>query len=971
MDGEDRELGVRRRLGAYVERQLRRSAELDRLLTAEAGARLRPDRASPGAAEPLGERSDPGARRASGSGLPAVTILIPVHDGPDDLVECVRSLARNTTYPASLLIVDDASTDPRIDSALEWAATLEGVRVLRNASRAGFAASVRRGLFAGAGDVVVLAPDSVVGPRWLEPLVRSAHAETAAASPAAEEGAAAVRRYTYIRRGFGEDSVTLEPALARPEREGATRPRLLFVVHEGAGGAVAMTRDLMAGLADEFDCYCFSSDRLVLRLRHVEGPADELLNEWPLDRPLRLGDRSRPDYRRAFAAAIDRCDPELVHIAHLFKHTFDAPGVAAASELPVVMSFHDHYFICPTIHLLDERGGYCGGECTPGPGVCPTVRAGTLPVLKHSFVYQWREDAEATLRHADVFVAPSEYTRDIHRRFLGVTRRRPFELIEHGRDLAQRRGLAVPPEPGARVRILVPAHLDRHKGAALLAAMCELDRDRRLELHFFGDVPPPHRHLGVIHGAYERDRLADRVRDIGPAFIGVFSSTGESFSFAVTEAWAAGVPVLVTDLGAQAQRVRRHGGGFVISHDDPAAALAQVLAAADDPVGYAREASLADARDLPSVGEMAAAYADLYREVLDRRRMLAAPAAARQSPLGRGLWRATAVMPSNCFPAGRLARRWRHPALQWKLRTRFRDVACALDDDVELVLLKPAALAPEQVDALLESMRAREWQLVLECHEPPAEKLLAAARLVIVQSPALCRALSRLHPDVVVIPPMLDERLFLTGTAGPPRAARSPGVDEPVRLVYTAPRPESSVLAFLRTVLDQLSSSRELHYELDVVAGESPGAGERWYRHVQASDPGHDYPGYVRALRSMRPRWHVALAPQDEAGGGEHDLRYLEHAALGLPGVYSAIESNGAIEPDVGGLVVADDAGAWGDAVERLVTNSLLSDRIRDGAWADVTGHRLLLHGARHLLETIGRARGAASLPSRPSPGPR
>jgi glycosyltransferase involved in cell wall biosynthesis len=154
--------------------------------------------------------------------------------------------------------------------------------------------------------------------------------------------------------------------------------------------------------------------------------------------------------------------------------------------------------------------------------------------------------------------------------------------------------------------------------------MCELDRGRRLELHFLGDVPPPHRHLGVIHGPYERDRLADRVRDIGPAFIGVFSATGESFSYAVTEAWAAGVPVLATDLGAQAQRVRAHGGGFLISHDDPAAALSQVLAAADDPVGYAREAARADAGQLPGVADMAARYTDLYRAVLDRRRTLAA-----------------------------------------------------------------------------------------------------------------------------------------------------------------------------------------------------------------------------------------------------------------------------------------------------------------------------------------------------------
>jgi glycosyltransferase involved in cell wall biosynthesis len=320
-----------------------------------------------------------------------------------------------------------------------------------------------------------------------------------------------------------------------------------------------------------------------------------------------------------------------MHIRHLFKHTFDAPRIARDRELPVVMSFHDHYFICPTIHLLDDRGRYCAGECTPGPGICPTVRAGSIPVLKHAFVYQWREDVEAALAGVAAFVTSSEYSRAIHRRILNVTRQRPFEVIEHGRDLAQYRGLATQPRPGGPVRILVPGHLDRHKGADLIAAMHELDHAGRLAFHFLGDVPKRYRDLGVMHGAYERESLAAYVRQIQPSFVGVFSATGESYSHAMTEAWAAGVPVLATDLGAQAERVRLHGGGFVISHDDAALALSQVLEAADDTHAYLREAARASADDLASVSEMAARYRALYRDVLERRRTLSGLTAAGPS----------------------------------------------------------------------------------------------------------------------------------------------------------------------------------------------------------------------------------------------------------------------------------------------------------------------------------------------------
>jgi glycosyltransferase involved in cell wall biosynthesis len=614
MTGEDRETGLRCRLDAYVERQHKRVAEIERLATAGLQtARSTVDRGAPRPAEPRGADVLPATTRTPGAALPAVTVVIPVQDDADALLECLTALAEHTSFPASLLLIDDASTDPGVERLLESVATLDGVLVLRNATRAGVGGCVARALRACDGDVVVVEAPAVVGPRWLERLVRAAYAK-GSADP--ENSIDEDISYRYIKR-----SSTSAPIR---ERRGSGRQRLLFVVHEGGGGAVAGTRDLIAALAEQFECYCFSSDREVLRLRSFDGRAEELLEEWPLQSGLALGDLSRPEYRRAFTAALGRCSPRLVHIGHMFKHTFDAPSLAAANAVPVVMSFHDHYFICPTIHLLDERGRYCAGQCTPGPGICPTGRGASLPVLKHGFVYEWREEVEAALRHVDAFVTCSEYTRDIHRRLLSVTRERPFELIEHGRDLPQHGGFAAAPEPGGRVRILVPAHLDRHKGAGLLAAMLELDRGRRLDLHFLGDVSKHYLQLGVIHGPYERDQFADRVREIAPAFIGVFSTTGESYSFAITEAWAAGVPVLATDIGAQADRVRSHGGGFVISHDDPAAALAQVLHAADDPVGYAHEAARADATDLPGVGDMAARYADLYRRVLDGRRTLAA-----------------------------------------------------------------------------------------------------------------------------------------------------------------------------------------------------------------------------------------------------------------------------------------------------------------------------------------------------------
>src|SRR5205807_40850 len=75
--------------------------------------------------------------------------------------------------------------------------------------------------------------------------------------------------YTARARAFvsGEPMTELraqaEQLLARARSP--IRPRLLFVIHEGGGGAIATNWDLMCALEPEFDCFVFSSDRWTLR----------------------------------------------------------------------------------------------------------------------------------------------------------------------------------------------------------------------------------------------------------------------------------------------------------------------------------------------------------------------------------------------------------------------------------------------------------------------------------------------------------------------------------------------------------------------------------------------------------------------------------------------------------------------------------------------------------------------------------
>ena len=292
-------------------------------------------------------------------------------------------------------------------------------------------------------------------------------------------------------------------------------PRVLYVLPQGGGGTPAANQDLMEALEGKLECLALTSDSLALRLWRQTGGKLELLDEQALARPWRVTDLTLEEYRTFARRVLDRHPIDLIHVRHLFKHTHDLPRLAAERGIPIVVSFHDFYLSCPTVHLLDDQDAFCGGRCTLGDGACriPSPLLEGTPHLKHNWVHQWREEAAYVLERAAALVTTSVHTREVYLRSYPALAGRPFHIIEHGRALESSE-LAVPPMPGGPVRILVAGNLDVHKGAAWLEELLAHDATGRIELHFLGDVPERWQGLGVVHGRYARDEFASRAREI-------------------------------------------------------------------------------------------------------------------------------------------------------------------------------------------------------------------------------------------------------------------------------------------------------------------------------------------------------------------------------------------------------------------------------------------------------------------------
>lgn len=101
-----------------------------------------------------------------------VDVIIPAHDGLEDLRALVESIRRNTDTPYRLILVDDCSADEGVWRYMkEVAAELPDTVLLRNDVNRGFVHSVNRAAREARNHFVILNSDVEVPPHWLQRLM--------------------------------------------------------------------------------------------------------------------------------------------------------------------------------------------------------------------------------------------------------------------------------------------------------------------------------------------------------------------------------------------------------------------------------------------------------------------------------------------------------------------------------------------------------------------------------------------------------------------------------------------------------------------------------------------------------------------------------------------------------------------------------------------------------------------------------
>lgn len=745
------------------------------------------------------------------------------------------------------------------------------------------------------------------------------------------------------------------------------RPRVLFVTSTQTGGTPQTNQDLMSALADRYEALLLRSDAQQLFLYSVEGSTLTQLEHAKLTRPISFASHASEEYDEVVARWLVHHAIELVHVRHIAWHSVTLTSLAKRLGLGLVFSLHDFYTVCPSVKLLDQELRYCGGQCTPGVGerdcAVELWPANSAPPLKHRWVHAWRAKMERMLAEADCLVTTSDGARETLRDNLPGLADKPFHVIEHGRDFPRFEQLAGSLEEASRIRILIPGNINDAKGAVLLAELAQLDTSHLFEFHVLGDIGVSlHRARVVRHGKYARHEFAERVAAIRPHFGAIFSIWPETYCHTLTELWAAGVPVVALDLGAVGERIREHGGGWLLplgSAEDVYGELVRMARDVDGHIARAHEVSRwqrghGRAHDTRA---MARRYASIYANLLEPGRDSDVPCVAVVTPSGT-----TASAPASEHVRvrerirPRAARRVDYQPVHWS------SILTTGAGRFDAVLVQRTAVPKEHVLAFVESAAHAGTPIVFELDDDlldvPVEKdpdgvyaaqapalltLARAAALVTVSTEPLAERLRVHNPNVAVVPNALSERLWFAPDADPSLdGGLAPRVGEELRLFYMGQLTHGEDLELIEGVLDAVRVEFPA-VRLFVVGGAR--ARLSWCEQIAIPDSAKDYPSFVPWLRGVAKTMDIALAPLTDApfNRSKSPLKYLDYAALGLPAVFSQVPPyTGAVRQGETGLLVSNTPEAWALAVTSLLRDPLLRARLAQTAREEVVArHRL------------------------------
>jgi hypothetical protein len=265
------------------------------------------------------------------------------------------------------------------------------------------------------------------------------------------------------------------------------------------------------------------------------------------------------EYRNLLYKIIKIFRIDFIHIHHMRYHYFDTVDIINELDIPSIISLHDFYCICPTMHKVNYKDEYCG---YPSPEECNVC----LSMKKNNYtIDSWRDVWTRLFNCSKVLIAPSESARkEIIQNFPELS----INVIGHGIPL-KKKTTCLNIDDDEIFNIAFIGEIYKIKGESIIRNLLSLP-NKHIVFHLFGHIESPECIINkniIYHNKYKREELNKLFQKNKIKLVCIFSICPETFSYTFFEAIANNIPILAIDLGNVGQKIKEHNLGWLIKQN--------------------------------------------------------------------------------------------------------------------------------------------------------------------------------------------------------------------------------------------------------------------------------------------------------------------------------------------------------------------------------------------------------------------
>lgn len=328
------------------------------------------------------------------------------------------------------------------------------------------------------------------------------------------------------------------------------------------GGTQLHVKDMTEIMRSKYNIFVAARDVDYLNLT-IYTEKEEFLFRFYIGNVPRYPEFHNKKFASLYGKILNIFRIELVHIHHTKDLTLEMYYEANKRNIPIIVTLHDYFCICPSIKLVNCCGGLCAydkeEQCCQQ---CLQKKFGIQNGL--NYIENWRKEYKNVLKMAQTVIVPSESAKQVVLNYNPELWEK-IQVIEHGMKQMQ----CLKHEIAKEFHVAFVGGISTEKGSHI---SFKLIKNGSSDIQWFLFGTWGYNELSMLKkrnytktGLYERDDLPELIRKYKIDLICILPIWPETYCYTLSEAIMCNVPVIATDIGALGERLRQIKCGWLVS----------------------------------------------------------------------------------------------------------------------------------------------------------------------------------------------------------------------------------------------------------------------------------------------------------------------------------------------------------------------------------------------------------------------